>query len=159
MESVQEHERDFVGWTESQANILRKIPAGTLGLDTENLAEEIEDLGRSEIRETSSLLRQALVHLIKLAVQPDAEPVQHWLDEALTFQGNAVLACSPGIRKRIDVPAIWRLACNGAVRSLEQHGISAPRLPTQCPFAIDQLLDPEFDPRSAVSIIAAAISA
>lgn len=159
MDSVQEHERDFVGWTESQANILRKLPAGTLGLDTENLAEEIEDLGRSEIRETSGLLRQVLVHLIKLAVQPDAEPVSHWLDEALTFQGNAVLACSPGIRQRIDAAAIWRLACNGAVRSLEQHGVSAPRLPTECPFTIDQLLDPEFDPKSAADVITAAIPA
>ena len=157
MDLAHEHESDFIGWTESQASILRKLPAGTFGLDTENLAEEIADLGRSEIRETSSLLRQLLVHLIKLAIEPNAEPAGHWLDEVLAFQGDAVLACPPGIRQRVDLPAVWRLACNAATRSLQQHGKEAGKMPPECPLTVDDLLDPEFDPAAAVQMIAAAI--
>ncbi|ESR25987.1 DUF29 domain-containing protein [Lutibaculum baratangense] len=146
---LDEQDGDFVAWTERQSRILRGIPGGTIGLDTERLAEEVADLGRSEIRETSSLLRQVLVHLIKLAAEPDAEAAAHWLDEVLAFQGDAVLACSPGIRKRIDLPTIWRLACNGARRSLEDRGIVVTGLPEACPFTLDELLEVEFDPRAA----------
>ena len=161
MEAALDHESDFVGWTERQAALLRKLPAGAFGLDAENLAEEIADLGRSEIRETSSLLRQLMVHLIKLAMDPDAEPAGHWLDEVLAFQGGAVLACSPGIRQRIDLLVIWRLACNAATRSLARHGVVVliKQLPSVCPFTIDDLLDPEFDPLVAVARLANAVGA
>lgn len=92
MEATSDHERDFIGWTESQAGILRAMPAGAMGLDTQNLAEEIEDLGRSEIRAASSLLRQLLVHLLKLAVQPHLDAASHWVDDALVLQNDALLA-------------------------------------------------------------------
>jgi hypothetical protein len=156
-ESPSEHERDFVGWTESQAGILRGMPSGLFGLDTENLAEEIEDLGRSEIREVSSLLRQLLVHLIKLAAQPGAEPAGHWLDEVLTFQGDAVIACAAGIRQRIELSAIWRLARNSAARSLRQHDVTLKGLPADCPLTLDQLLADDFDPLAAAATISRAM--
>src|SRR5690606_6070401 len=69
------------------------------GIDIENLAEEIEDSSRTEIRQTSSFLKQTLVHLIKLAVQPAAKSANHWAEEALVFQSDAPLAFSPGIRQ------------------------------------------------------------
>jgi hypothetical protein len=79
------------------------------------------------------------------------------VDEALAFQGDAVLACSPGIRQRIDLAAIWRLACNGAVRSLKHHGGKCPDLPSRCPLALEALLDSDFDPLASAAAIAAAI--
>ena len=158
MDAAHEHDTDFVGWTESQAGILRAVPNGTLGLDTENLAEEIADLGRSEIRETSALLRQVLVHLVKLAAQPYAEPALHWVEEILAFQGDAVLARSPGIRQRVDVPAVWRLACNAARRSLAQYEVTVADLPAECPFTSEGLLDADFNPAFAARRIAAAMA-
>lgn len=143
---LRDHEKDFIGWTEDQASILRRLSNRIPDLDSENLAEEIEDLGRAEIRETSSLLRQTLIHLIKLSVQSDADPARHWIDEALVFQGNAVIACSPGIRQRIDLKNIWKLAVNAARRSLEQYGVDAGPLPEECPLSLDELLDVDFDP-------------
>lgn len=157
MDAAREHDTDFMGWTENQAGILRAMPIGTSGLDTENLAEEIADLGRSEIRETSTLLRQVLVHLVELAAQPHAEPARHRVKEVLAFQGDAVLACLPGIRQRIDVAAVWRLACNAARRSLAQDGVTVANLPGECPFTIEELLDADFDPAPAARRIAAAM--
>ncbi len=152
-----DYDNDFTGWAESQAAILRSVPQGLLGLDTDNLAEEIADLGRSEVRETSSLLRQVLVHLIKLAVQPEAEAADHWIDEIMAFQGDAVLACSPGIQQRIDLTRIWKLACNGAIRSLERHGRRSVHLPDACPFSLDELLRTDLDPIAAADKIRAAM--
>jgi hypothetical protein len=159
MDTAAAYERDFVGWTEGQAAILKSIPKSSFGLDTDNLAEEIADLGRSEIRETSSLLRQVLVHLIKLAMRPRSEPADHWVEEVLAFQGDAVLACTPGMRQRIDVPHIWKLAGNAARRSLELRGANADNLPAECPFSLDELLVADFDPIAAAAKLAASINA
>jgi hypothetical protein len=157
MDTARDHDSDFVGWTESQAAILKNLPRGAFGLDAENLAEEIADLGRTEVRETSSLLRQVLVHLIKLAAEPGSEAADHWVEEALAFQGDAVLACTPGIRQRVDIPRIWKLAGNGAVRALERHGMRLDNLPDTCPFSLDELLQTDFDPIAAANKLAAAI--
>ncbi|RAI41681.1 DUF29 domain-containing protein [Rhodoplanes roseus] len=151
------HDRDFVAWTREQADLLRAIPHETSPLDLGNLVEEIEDMGRSEIREVSNLLRQTLLHLLKIAIDPDAPSAMHWFDEVIAFQGDAALVFSPGLARRIDLPRIWRVACNGATRSLAKHGISAPPLPRDCPLSLDALVDPAFDPDAAVASIATAV--
>jgi hypothetical protein len=52
-ENADLYERDFVAWTEEQAGRIRAA-AGThsnLPIDWERVAEEIEDLGKSDARE------------------------------------------------------------------------------------------------------------
>jgi hypothetical protein len=153
------HDSDFYGWTQEQAGILRETPAEDTRLDIANLAEEIEDMGRAEIPAISSLLRQTVIHLLKLAIEPDSPSVDHWFDETVTFQGDAVLAFSPGLKQRLDLEKIWRVACNGATRSLERHGVVVPQLPAACPFSLDDLLDPDFDPETATQTLSTAIQA
>jgi hypothetical protein len=60
--TAHQHETDFYTWTQEQAALLRRVPRGAFALDIDNLAEEIEDIGRGEIREVSSLPRQVLMH-------------------------------------------------------------------------------------------------
>ena len=151
------HDTDFYGWTQEQAGILRATPPGDARLDIDNLAEEIEDMGRAEILAISSLLRQTLIHLLKSAIEPDSQAITHWFDEIVTFQGDAVLAFSPGLRQRLDLEKIWRVACNGATRTLEKRGVVVPQLPSICPLSLDDLLDPEFDPETATQTLSAAI--
>ena len=57
---------DFVLWTEQQAEALRHVTGATNSLDLINLAEEIEGLGRRDVREVESLTRQIMDHLLKL---------------------------------------------------------------------------------------------
>ena len=49
------YEEDFVAWTEQQAEALRSAARGSTNqpLDWENLAEEIESLGRSDTTRTA----------------------------------------------------------------------------------------------------------
>ena len=64
---AQLYDQDFVRWTEQQAAALRQA-AGlgvNLSLDWENLAEEIDSLGRSLKRELRSRVAVIIEHLIK----------------------------------------------------------------------------------------------
>ena len=62
------YDSDFVEWTICTADQLRR--ARIAGLDLENVAGEIEDLGKSERSAVRSQLRRMLVHLVKQRIQP-----------------------------------------------------------------------------------------
>lgn len=153
MTPSQQHEKDFYSWTQEQAALLRAMPRGSNRLDIDNLAEEIEDMGRAEIKEISSLLRQTLTHLIKIAVDSGSQSVAHWVTEASGFQSDVLLVYSPGLRQRLDLPKIWKLAKRNATDSLGEYGIAIPPLPEECPITLDQLLDPDFNPRVAAALM------
>jgi hypothetical protein len=152
-----QHDVDFYQWTQEQAALLRAMSCDSCLLDLDNLAEEIEDMGRDEIREISSLLRQTMTHLLKIVIDPNTASAAHWFDEVVTFQGDAVLAFSPGLTQRLDLEKIWRVACNGATRSLRKNGVAVPPLPENCPLSLDDLLDPQFDPDQVAKTLEAAI--
>jgi hypothetical protein len=54
---------DFYAWTQTQAEALRAQEWKTL--DLENLAEEIESLGRSQRKAVRSHMRNLCMHLLK----------------------------------------------------------------------------------------------
>lgn len=63
------YEQDYLLWLEATAQLLRE---GHLSaLDTTNLLEEIEDMGRSEKRAVYSNLKILLMHLLKDKYQPE----------------------------------------------------------------------------------------
>jgi hypothetical protein len=62
---------DIVAWANEQARLLR---AGRFDLlDLHNLAEEIEDVGKSEKCELKSRMAVLLVHLLKWQYQPERQ--------------------------------------------------------------------------------------
>ena len=70
------YEADIVAWASEQARLLR---SGRFDLlDTEHIAEEIEDVGKSEQRELASRMAVLLCHLIKWCYQP-ARQGASWL--------------------------------------------------------------------------------
>ena len=151
------HESDFYGWTQEQADILRGMAGTETRLDVANWEEEIEDLGRTELRGIARLLKRAVAHLIKLVLEPESQARDHWFEEAVAFQGDAAAICSPEAKQRIDVEKIWRLASNEALRILENRGTSTPELPAVCPLSLDELLVEDFDPKDAIRSLASAI--
>jgi hypothetical protein len=99
----QGYDTDLMLWAESQARALRDADhAGTnLPIDWENVAEEIEALGKSQARELASRLRTILVHLIKLQASPATEPRGGWR-ETITEQRSEierVIEDSPSLRQ------------------------------------------------------------
>jgi hypothetical protein len=128
------YDEDFVRWTEEQAAALRRaksLPAGgrgraSLPLDWENLAEEIESLGKSDRRELRSQITRILRHLLKLQFSPVAEPRAGWratIDEART-EIEGLLEDSPSLRRETDglIRKQIRAAARLAADDLGQHG-------------------------------------
>src|SRR4051812_49650097 len=74
------YERDFYLWTQRQAAELRHAAAQrtNLPLDLENLAEEVESLGKSDRRAVVSYLIKLIEHLLKLAYSPAQYPRSGW---------------------------------------------------------------------------------
>ena len=65
---MQCYENDVIAWANEQAAFIR---AGQFNmLDLEHLADEIEDVGKSERRELRSRMAVLLAHLLKWQFQP-----------------------------------------------------------------------------------------
>jgi Domain of unknown function DUF29 len=109
------YEEDFIAWTKAQADALRA--AGRAGgrsnaVEWERVAEEVEDLGKSEQTAVESYVVQILVHLFKLAWSQRPEPRGPWRAEVRTFRGNALRKLTPTIRLKVeaDLEAMHREA-------------------------------------------------
>jgi hypothetical protein len=74
------YDKDFVAWSREQAAALRSAArtGSNQKLDWENLAEEIESLGRSERRELGSRISTIIEHLIKLGHSIAHAPRNGW---------------------------------------------------------------------------------
>jgi hypothetical protein len=135
------YDRDILYWSESQADLLRRLGRGEAvnGVDWEHVVEEIEDVGRSELHSVQSALNLMLLHLLKLWLLPNSEVVGHWRAEVVAFQKNAARRFAPSMRQRIDLAKLY----DDAIEQLEAGGQlpgSPGRWPAACPFTLDQLL-------------------
>jgi len=108
------YDDDILLWSEHQAALLRRLALGERvndrDLDWPNISEEIEAVGRSELRACEALLVQAVVHQIKQMCWPDSLEVPHWRGEEIRFRQEAADAFSPSMRQRIDMARIQRRA-------------------------------------------------
>jgi hypothetical protein len=98
---------DFLAWTQARADALRSAARGTTQpIDWENVAEEIESLGRSERRELSSRLGIIIEHLLKLSLSPAGAPRRGWVETVRRARAGVedVLHDSPSLRG--EIPAL-----------------------------------------------------
>jgi hypothetical protein len=147
--SSPDYDTDFFAWTQHQAAPLRALnrlrPELPVGLDIEHVAEEIEDLGKAELRGVTSLIRQLLVHLLKAASETDSQARAHWRAEATAFQADLPDRYAPPMRQLIDMDALWRKALKIADAGLQEHGSSlASDIPDQCPYTVGEMLGEDF---------------
>jgi len=102
------YDTDVMGWSEHQADLLRRHAAGERAndpaIDWPHIIEEIEDVGRSELRSCKSLLRQALRHMLKAEAWPLSRDAPNWRADAIDFRRQARDAFTPSMRQKIDVP-------------------------------------------------------
>lgn len=107
------YEQDFLRWTEQQADTLRAAgESGTnLPLDWENLAEEIESLGRRDRFELSSRIATIIEHLLKLEISPAKRPGAQGLGTIVRSRDaiERLLQISPSLRR--DIPDLVREEC------------------------------------------------
>jgi hypothetical protein len=138
------YDADFFRWTEEQGRVLRELRPSKI--DWENVAEEIETLGRSDKRAIESNLNVILLHLLKWRSQVDQRK-SGWRSSIAEHRVRVrkLIDESPSLRSH---PAEvledeYRLA---RMKAADETGQSEGHFPRSCPFTIEQVLDPEFLP-------------
>ncbi len=138
------YEEDFYAWTQQQADLLRHLrPAIGNRIDIENLVEEIEDLGRSELRTAQSLVEHIIEYLLKLEFSGLDEPAAHWRDEIVEWRLQLDKTLTRSIAAKLDLAARYKSALR-LVRRIERDvpGLIS-RLPAACPYSLEQIVSGE----------------
>src|SRR5215208_8462155 len=104
------YDEDWYAWTQQQAELLRRGPVAANRLDIEHIAEEIEDLGRSELHACQSLCEHIIEHLLKIEYSGLTEPIGHWRDEIVEWRVQLERKRTRSIIAKLDLPDRYRLA-------------------------------------------------
>ena len=142
------YETDFFAWTRDQAARLRML-VGDNRIDALNLAEEIEDLGKSDLHAVESYLERIIEHLLKIEFSGLEMPVDHWKTELDTFRLKFEDRITPTMRTKLvgQMDRRFRVARNQARNALRQTVPDiGTRLPVDCPYSYEQMIDPTWFP-------------
>jgi hypothetical protein len=138
------YEKDVVAWAMEQAALLR---SGQLSaLDIEHIAEEIEDVGKSEKRELASRMAVLLSHLLKWQHQPGRRG-SSWT-RTLKEQRKAIAAAirqTPSLKASLSdsdwLAGVW---ADAVTKAVDETGLDS--FPEDCPWSMEQVLTEEFFP-------------
>jgi Domain of unknown function DUF29 len=99
------YDQDLVRWSEEQARALREAAnaGGNAPIDWENVAEEIESLGRSDRRALASHIAIVIEHLLKLQASLSTMPARGWTDSVVRARREIgrLLDESPSLRQGV----------------------------------------------------------
>ena len=146
------YDADFYGWTQEQATKLRTLLAehSNLDLDFENLAEEIDSLGRSDYRQLRSRLEEICIHLLKLHYSLSWEPRRGWKNsvDGQRYSLARLLMESPSLKRRL--PEALAEGYEDALRHFDDGkliSLTMPmHLPGRSPFDVEDVLNSEWWP-------------
>ena len=134
------YQQDYFAWTQQQAKMLRAGQMSTV--DAQNLAEEIEDLGRSEKRALASRMTVLLAHLLKWQYQPELRS-KSWQHPIATQRKEVhyELAASPSLKPLFSDPEwmdlVWPCA---TVLAGQETGIDIDTFPEASPWGMSDVL-------------------
>ena len=136
------YEKDVILWAEEQARYLREGRFSEL--DIEHLADEIEDVGRSEKRELASRMAVLLAHLLKWRLQPEKRS-KSWratiivqrqaIDAALDETPSLRMCCATRHGKR-------KYGVDALTQALRETGLD--NLLDVCPWPMEDVHDSGF---------------
>ena len=140
------YEIDYARWLAEQVDKIRRGAAAEV--DLVHIAEELDDLARSERRALASHLGNLLLHLLKWQSQVERRS-ESWrlsIDNARR-DIHELLTESPSLRRALtdrleDEYARARRNAAG------ETGIASDRFPVECPYTREQLVDPDFFPEA-----------
>ena len=143
------YERDFHAWALDQAAKLRARAHG--GIDWENVAEEIESLGRSDKREIRSRLGRLMLHLLKWEFQPERRKAG-WRSTIREQRQRIrdLIEESPSLREYPQSEAAREYAL-ARLKAADETGLAASVFPAECPYRMADILDDDFFPGGSSS--------
>ncbi len=138
------YDRDFYAWANEQAGLLR---AGKLSdADIENIAEEIESMGKSEKRELVNRLTVLLLHLLKWQYQPMLQGAS-WKATIITQRCDIAyhLTDNPSLKSQI-LEIMERAYKKSVVEAVGETGLPEKTFPISCPWTFDIIMAGGFWP-------------
>jgi hypothetical protein len=140
------YEQDFYAWTQEQGALLRDRK--TKALDSVNLAEEVESLGKNQQHALESRLEKLVLHLLKWHYQPEKRlRGQSWQRTILEQRRriDRLLQQNPSLRTTVPALIADSYAYIRKRTSLETR-LPLTTFPDTCPWSVAQILDDDFWP-------------
>lgn len=141
------YDGDIVAWSQEQARLLRS--GNFSALDIEHIADEVEDVGKSERRELVSHLALLLAHLMKWEAQPLRRGAS-W-NGTIREQRKQVrlqLRQTPSLAPMLDssewIDAAWSKALTIAINDTDLDVF-----PETCPWSLRDVLLEGWTPEAA----------
>jgi hypothetical protein len=140
------YDKDVILWSKEQAQLLR---AGRFAeLDIAHLADQIEDVGKSEKREFARRMVVLIAHLLKWRRQP-ALRGKSWLNTIAVQRQRIALAMkeTPSLKAVMREPD-WRkdVWLEAALAASKETGVDLEEFGADWPFTPEEVLDPSFLP-------------
>lgn len=140
------YEQDFYAWCLEQAEALKE---GDLSkLDWENLAEEIDSMGRRERKELRNRLIVLFCHLLKLKFQPEYPDKKSWINTVREQRKEInflYLEDSPSLKYCIEEVAI-RAYDQAVEEAIKETGKPIPKLGINFYMTLEEALTDEWFP-------------
>ncbi|ASC70828.1 hypothetical protein XM38_017750 [Halomicronema hongdechloris C2206] len=146
MDLKTEYELDFYAWITRNVALLR---AGQLSdIDAEHIAEELDSMGKRDLRQLRSRLQLLVMHLLKWQYQPDRQSkswlatIDHQRDEI-----EMLILDSPSLRRELD-PTLAMIYPKAVRDAQRETGLARDTFPETCPFSLDEILNQQFLPET-----------
>lgn len=139
-----EYDRDFYTWALHSAQLLRQGKFSEV--DIENVAEEIESMGKRDRRQIISRLAVLIAHLLKWKFQKDKRS-NSW-ESTIKEQRIKVIDLldeSPSLKHELE-EKLYHAYEQSTLIATRETGLSPDTFPNKCPFNIEQCLDKKFFP-------------
>jgi hypothetical protein len=136
------YEHDIVAWANQQAQLVRNKQFDLL--DLKHIAEEIEDVGKSEQRELASRMAVLLCHLLKWHYQSNKRSISWFTTIANQRDDLAdLLKDNPGLKQYL-AELLGRAYRNARREAGAETGLVLSTFPKECPYRLSEILDPGF---------------
>jgi Domain of unknown function DUF29 len=144
------YETDYYAWIQEQVRALRD--GRPEHLDSENVAEELEDLGKNLRRELQSRIEVILAHMLKLVYQPEKR-TPSWGNtiHEQRMRLEDLLAKNTSLRSHLDETMFdaFRYARVAAGTEMGLTIRESRRLfPVDCPWTRAEILNASFLPKN-----------
>jgi hypothetical protein len=137
-----DYEHDFYSWLMEQARFVREGRFDAL--DRDNLAEEIESLGREQFNKLVSALRVLMLHMLKWDHQPERRS-RSWALSIKTQRHDLddVLTDNPGLKPRI-AEAMERAFRKARIEAAQETGLDEETFPATCRYSFEDITSRDF---------------
>lgn len=138
------YETDFYAWAMKTAGLVKQSRIHEV--NWMHIAEELEDMGRSEKREMASRLEKLTAHLLKWVLQPERR--------SASWRGTITEQRAELERLFEDNPSLRQLAQamlgkeyrRAVRRASDETGLPKDAFPPQCPFTVDEAMNEDYWP-------------